>query len=115
LLLLLLQVERHLLKKRKDGITVALRAVEIAGPWKILALVRLGPSPYAAMNYCFVSILAWAPPQESLLLLAPGNCCACTNSLLSLRDGGWFMHRAMLSCGDQPVISAPLQHPRQMV
>jgi uncharacterized membrane protein YdjX (TVP38/TMEM64 family) len=47
------KVERHLLKKRKDGITVALRAVEIAGPWKILALVRLGPSPYAAMNYCF--------------------------------------------------------------
>jgi uncharacterized membrane protein YdjX (TVP38/TMEM64 family) len=47
------KVENHLLKKRKDGITVALRAVDIAGPWKILALIRLGPSPYAAMNYCF--------------------------------------------------------------
>jgi hypothetical protein len=35
---------------------VALRAVEIAGPWKVLALVRLGPSPYATMNYVFVSV-----------------------------------------------------------
>lgn len=50
-----MQVERHLLKRRKDGISVALRAVDIAGPWKVVALVRLGPSPYAAMNYIFVS------------------------------------------------------------
>lgn len=63
-LLMLPQVEKHLLKRRKDGITVALRAVDIAGPWKILALVRLGPSPYAAMNYCFVSSLAWPASQE---------------------------------------------------
>jgi hypothetical protein len=63
---MLLQVENHLLKKRKDGITVALRAVDIAGPWKILALIRLGPSPYAAMNYCFVSDLAQLAPQQFL-------------------------------------------------
>jgi hypothetical protein len=48
-------VEKHLLKRRKDGISVALRAVDIAGPWKVVALVRLGPSPYATMNYIFVS------------------------------------------------------------
>jgi uncharacterized membrane protein YdjX (TVP38/TMEM64 family) len=47
------KVEKHLLKRRKDGISVALRAVDIAGPWKVVALVRLGPSPYAAMNYIF--------------------------------------------------------------
>jgi uncharacterized membrane protein YdjX (TVP38/TMEM64 family) len=47
------KVEKHLLKRRKDGISVALRAVDIAGPWKVVALVRLGPSPYATMNYIF--------------------------------------------------------------
>jgi uncharacterized membrane protein YdjX (TVP38/TMEM64 family) len=47
------RAERYLLERRKDGISVALRAVELAGPWKVVALVRLGPSPYALMNYLF--------------------------------------------------------------
>jgi hypothetical protein len=51
---------------------VALRAVDIAGPWKVVGLVRLGPSPYAAMNYIFVS------PRQ--LLACPG---------VHLREGVW--------------------------
>jgi hypothetical protein len=33
-----------------------LRAVELAGPWKVVALLRLGPFPYHWLNYALVRL-----------------------------------------------------------
>ncbi len=51
------RVERFLAKKdkKRHGLSVALRAVELAGPWKVVALLRLGPFPYHLLNYALVS------------------------------------------------------------
>lgn len=40
---------------KRHGLAVTLRAVELAGPWKMVALLRLGPFPYHLLNYALVS------------------------------------------------------------
>lgn len=48
------RVERFVMRNEKNGLAVALRAVELAGPWKMVALLRLGPAPYHLLNYAMV-------------------------------------------------------------
>lgn len=40
---------------KRHGLAVTLRAVELAGAWKVVALLRLGPFPYSLLNYVLVS------------------------------------------------------------
>lgn len=44
-------LERRIAKRPSKGISVALRALDMAGPWKVIALLRLGPFPYPILNY----------------------------------------------------------------
>lgn len=41
---------------KRHGLSVTLRAVELAGPWRVVALLRLGPFPYHLLNYALVSL-----------------------------------------------------------
>jgi hypothetical protein len=51
-------VERFLQRSpKRHGLSVTLRAVELAGPWKVVALLRLGPFPYHWLNYVLVRTL----------------------------------------------------------
>ncbi|KAF6251895.1 hypothetical protein COO60DRAFT_1628759 [Scenedesmus sp. NREL 46B-D3] len=46
------RVERFLQRcPKRHALSVTLRAVELAGPWKVVALLRLGPFPYHWLNY----------------------------------------------------------------
>jgi uncharacterized membrane protein YdjX (TVP38/TMEM64 family) len=52
------RVERFLQRSpKRHGLSVTLRAVEMAGPWKVVALLRLGPFPYHWLNYVLVRTL----------------------------------------------------------
>jgi hypothetical protein len=55
------RVERFLQRSpKRHGLSVTLRAVELAGPWKVVALLRLGPFPYHWLNYVLVRTLTAA-------------------------------------------------------
>ncbi|WIA40919.1 hypothetical protein OEZ86_004579 [Tetradesmus obliquus] len=46
------RIERFLQRSpKRHGLAVTLRAVDMAGPWKVVALLRLGPFPYHWLNY----------------------------------------------------------------
>eukprot|EP00879_Flechtneria_rotunda_P001637 GHRR01001797.1.p1 GENE.GHRR01001797.1~~GHRR01001797.1.p1 ORF type:complete len:273 (+),score=56.48 GHRR01001797.1:400-1218(+) len=59
------RVQRLVAAHTYKWVSVAFRAIESAGPWKVTLLLRLGPFPYSYLNYLLVSLacvrckLAW--------------------------------------------------------
>jgi uncharacterized membrane protein YdjX (TVP38/TMEM64 family) len=56
------RLERSLAKRPNKSLNVTLRAIELAGPMKVVALLRLGPFPYGLLNYLLAvpkSITFW--------------------------------------------------------
>ena len=56
------RLENNIAKRPNKSTNVTLRAIELAGPLKVVALLRLGPVPYGLLNYLLAvpkSITFW--------------------------------------------------------